>query len=154
MRWYWVKDELVVFARALGVRTTGSKDLLTGRIAAALDGVTFEEPSSRRVTGSQLAGSSGPRLSSRRGSGAASTYGPGSRRTWAPVSLSTRRCGPSSPRQTGSAPSATPSRTTGPRAANGPGSDPSSSSTGSPGHGMRVIPGRPRRVARGVARLP
>jgi len=56
LRWYWVKDELVGFARDLGVRATGSKDVLTRRIAAALDGVAFEEPPSRRVSGAQLAG--------------------------------------------------------------------------------------------------
>ena len=29
LRWYWLKDELAEFARDLGVRTTGSKELLT-----------------------------------------------------------------------------------------------------------------------------
>lgn len=44
-RWYWLKDELVAFARVLGVRTSGGKELLAERIAAHLDGVPFVEPS-------------------------------------------------------------------------------------------------------------
>lgn len=45
LRWYWLKDELLTFARTLGIRTTGKKDLLTQRITAHLDGRTFTEPS-------------------------------------------------------------------------------------------------------------
>lgn len=37
-RWYWTKDELVVFARTLGVRTTGSKEQVTDRLADRLSG--------------------------------------------------------------------------------------------------------------------
>ena len=44
MRWYWLKDELTSFARTLGVRTTGGKDVLAARIAAALDGAPYQEP--------------------------------------------------------------------------------------------------------------
>lgn len=43
-RWYWLKDELAEFARLLGLRGTGSKEGLSERIAAHLDGRTFEEP--------------------------------------------------------------------------------------------------------------
>ncbi|GIG24937.1 DUF6434 domain-containing protein [Cellulomonas denverensis] len=43
-RWYWLKEELADFARLLGVRATGSKQLLTDRIAARLDGREFAEP--------------------------------------------------------------------------------------------------------------
>lgn len=57
LRWYWLKDELADFARALGVRSTGSKELLTQRLAAALDGRPFSEPAAKRATGSkQLSG--------------------------------------------------------------------------------------------------
>lgn len=44
VRWYWLKQELVDFARRSGLRTSGGKELLTRRIAASLDGVPFEEP--------------------------------------------------------------------------------------------------------------
>lgn len=37
-RWYWLKTELISLARELGVRTTGGKQQLTTRLAAALDG--------------------------------------------------------------------------------------------------------------------
>ena len=37
-RWYWLRNELVDFARTLGVTTTGTKTLLTQRLAHALDG--------------------------------------------------------------------------------------------------------------------
>lgn len=54
-RWYWLKDELADFARQLGIRATGSKNLLTQRIAAHLDGTTFTEPTTTRSsTGAQL----------------------------------------------------------------------------------------------------
>lgn len=57
MRWYWLKDELVEFARTLGIRATGGKELLAGRIAATLDGLTFTEPAPQRATAStQLSG--------------------------------------------------------------------------------------------------
>lgn len=55
-RWYWLKDELADFARLLGVRATGSKELLTARIVAKLDGREFTEPASRRSGSRQLAG--------------------------------------------------------------------------------------------------
>lgn len=55
LRWYWLKAELETFARELGIRATGSKDLLTARISAALAGQTFEEPTAiRRTAGQQL----------------------------------------------------------------------------------------------------
>ncbi|AWB87618.1 DUF6434 domain-containing protein [Mycetocola zhujimingii] len=37
-RWYWLKDELVAFARVRGIRSSGGKDELAERIAASLDG--------------------------------------------------------------------------------------------------------------------
>lgn len=56
-RWYWLRDELADFARRLGLRTTGSKDLLTRRIAARLDGVDLTEPEQTRRAGTaQLRG--------------------------------------------------------------------------------------------------
>ena len=55
-RWYWLKDELSDFARRLGIRATGGKDLLTQRIAAKLDGIAFVEPQrAPRHAGQQLA---------------------------------------------------------------------------------------------------
>ena len=51
LRWYWLKDELAEFARSLGIRTTGGKELLTRRIAATLDGTSFTEPAPKRQTG-------------------------------------------------------------------------------------------------------
>lgn len=57
MRWYWLKDELPAFARELGIRTTGGKEVLARRIAAALDGVPFDEPARvARAGTAQLAG--------------------------------------------------------------------------------------------------
>lgn len=47
-RWYWLKDELLGFARSLGIPTTGGKETLTARIAARLDGLAFTEPANRR----------------------------------------------------------------------------------------------------------
>ncbi|GGE94885.1 DUF6434 domain-containing protein [Mycetocola zhadangensis] len=38
-RWYWLKDELLTFARSRGIRTSGGKDELAARIRASLDGV-------------------------------------------------------------------------------------------------------------------
>lgn len=56
-RWYWLKDELIEFARSIGVRTTGSKDTVVDRLAATLDGVHFHEPESKRPSNStQLSG--------------------------------------------------------------------------------------------------
>ena len=56
-RWYWLKDELVRFARTLGIRTTGSKDVLIDRVAAFLDGPAYteHEPFPRRAA-QQLTG--------------------------------------------------------------------------------------------------
>ncbi|MGM7697049.1 DUF6434 domain-containing protein [Microbacterium sp. A84] len=48
LRWYWLKDELADFARSLGIRATGSKEVLTQRLAAALNGVSFTEPVTQR----------------------------------------------------------------------------------------------------------
>lgn len=56
-RWYWLKEELSVFARKLGVRTSGSKELLAARIVAKLDGREFVEPPvSQRSGVRQLSG--------------------------------------------------------------------------------------------------
>jgi len=58
LRWYWLKEELVEFARQLGVRATGGKETLTARIAAQLDGRAFPEPPPSRLGGQpHLAGS-------------------------------------------------------------------------------------------------
>ncbi len=57
VRWYWLKSELISFARVLGVATSGSKEELTTRIAAVLDGDT--PPTGKRVAvaaDSQLGG--------------------------------------------------------------------------------------------------
>lgn len=57
-RWYWLQRELVGLARVLGVSSGGSKDELTVRLAAVLDGHP-PPPRSRRATvrlGDQLAG--------------------------------------------------------------------------------------------------
>lgn len=57
VRWYWLKDELVTFARRLGIRATGSKEALAARIAAALAGREFAEPAApRRAATAQLTG--------------------------------------------------------------------------------------------------
>lgn len=57
LRWYWLKDELAEFARSLGIRATGGKELLTQRIAATLDGAPFTEPTpTRQAGGTQLTG--------------------------------------------------------------------------------------------------
>ena len=54
-RWYWLKDELIDFARSLGLRTNGGKDLLTARIVAHLEGVVEREPvTTRSPAGKQL----------------------------------------------------------------------------------------------------
>lgn len=55
LRWYWLKAELEDFAREIDVRATGSKELLTARLGAALAGRVFEEPlPTRRIRGKQL----------------------------------------------------------------------------------------------------
>ena len=54
-RWYWLKDELIDFARSLQLRTAGSKAVLTDRIAAALDGLPFVEPTTTTRVAQQLA---------------------------------------------------------------------------------------------------
>ena len=51
LRWYWVKQELVEFARLLSLRVTGGKETLVARIAAHLDGRAFTEPPSARLGG-------------------------------------------------------------------------------------------------------
>lgn len=57
LRWYWRKDELTGFARSLGIRSSGGKELLTRRIVAALDGQPFAEPARPRTGGAaQLSG--------------------------------------------------------------------------------------------------
>jgi hypothetical protein len=55
-RWYFLKTELVTFAREMGVTSSGSKEDLTARIALALTGgEAVAPPSDRRVrAGRQL----------------------------------------------------------------------------------------------------
>jgi hypothetical protein len=56
LRWYWLKEELVVLARTMGVGTGGGKVELTARLAATLDGVP-PPPTARRsvrAVGKQL----------------------------------------------------------------------------------------------------
>lgn len=53
-RWYWLRDELAMFARTLGVRASGGKHELANRIADALAGRPVAEPE-RRSVGQQLA---------------------------------------------------------------------------------------------------
>lgn len=61
LRWYWLKAELVSFARSAGIRTTGDKELLTRRIAAHLDGRAFTEPANAKSrSGRQLSGELSP----------------------------------------------------------------------------------------------
>ena len=55
-RWYWLKDELTAFARSLGLKASGSKQVLADRIAARLDRRPFTEPAVRRQGGKQLSG--------------------------------------------------------------------------------------------------
>jgi hypothetical protein len=56
-RWCWLKAELIACAKTLGIRTTGSKDTLTARITAALDGLPFTEPQATVAKpGKQLTG--------------------------------------------------------------------------------------------------
>jgi SAP domain-containing new25/Domain of unknown function (DUF6434) len=50
-RWYWMKHELVLFARQLGVSTAGDKPSLAARIESHLGGIdTSVLPRSRRLT--------------------------------------------------------------------------------------------------------
>jgi SAP domain-containing new25/Domain of unknown function (DUF6434) len=49
LRWYWLKSELISFARVLDVATSGSKEELTTRVAAVLDG--HAPPSRKRDPG-------------------------------------------------------------------------------------------------------
>ncbi|MHA3685007.1 DUF6434 domain-containing protein [Leucobacter sp. HY1908] len=57
LRWYWLKAELEAFARELGVRASGSKDLLTARVCASLSQRAFVEPAPARTShGAQLVG--------------------------------------------------------------------------------------------------
>ncbi len=61
LRWYWLKDELVDFARHLGIRASGGKELLAQRIAAHLDGTAFSEPRTpKRTAAPQLCGPLSP----------------------------------------------------------------------------------------------
>ncbi|MFC6152641.1 DUF6434 domain-containing protein [Nocardioides yefusunii] len=56
-RWYWLKGELAELARHLGIRASGSKELLAARITARLDGEPFAEPASpKRVGQAHLSG--------------------------------------------------------------------------------------------------
>ena len=48
LRWYWLKSELISFARRLEVAASGSKNELTTRLAAVLDG---QVPPSTRTAG-------------------------------------------------------------------------------------------------------
>ncbi len=54
LRWYWLREELAGFARALGVSTSGGKHELANRIADALAGRPVSAPR-RTVVGEQLA---------------------------------------------------------------------------------------------------
>ena len=56
-RWYWLKEELVAFARSRGISTAGGKAELTARIVAVLDGHPVPAPPGRRADrGPQLRG--------------------------------------------------------------------------------------------------
>jgi len=55
-RWYWLRSELALFARSLGVSTAGGKIELTDRLCAVLDGRQPEPPTPRRAAGAQLSG--------------------------------------------------------------------------------------------------
>lgn len=56
-RWYWLKEELVVFARRLGIPASGSKQDLADRIRGRLDGEAVEAtPVTSRRAGRQLSG--------------------------------------------------------------------------------------------------
>lgn len=47
-RWYWLRTELAGFARSVGVATSGSKQELTTRVVAYLDGGTPTTSGTRR----------------------------------------------------------------------------------------------------------
>ena len=56
LRWYWLKAELVDFARSAGLSVVGSKEMLSARIAAFLDGMELPPPEvQRRSNTPQLA---------------------------------------------------------------------------------------------------
>jgi hypothetical protein len=56
-RWYWLTSELVGLARLLGVSTGGSKQELTNRLAATLDGqAPLPHRHATGATGDQLSG--------------------------------------------------------------------------------------------------
>jgi SAP domain-containing new25/Domain of unknown function (DUF6434) len=48
LRWYWLKVELCSFARTVGLSATGSKQEVTARIAACLEGKTPPDPPTRQ----------------------------------------------------------------------------------------------------------
>lgn len=57
LRWYWLKEELVAFARGNGLSSAGGKQELTARIAAHLDGRPTRAvvgPGARTPAGRQL----------------------------------------------------------------------------------------------------
>lgn len=57
MRWYWLKSELISLAHLLDVATGGSKEELTTRLAAVLDGhVPPRSSRAAAASGIQLAG--------------------------------------------------------------------------------------------------
>ena len=57
LRWYWLKSELVVLARQLGVSRSGSKAVLTARLVAVLDGEPMPAaPSVSHRPGGRLTG--------------------------------------------------------------------------------------------------
>lgn len=56
VRWYWLKEELQTFARDLGIRATGGKEVLAARIEAHLAGQPFAEPHAAPRRAVQLSG--------------------------------------------------------------------------------------------------
>lgn len=56
LRWYWLKEELVAFARTLHVPTSGGKQELTQRLVARLDGKPYDSPPPRQSPSRQLSG--------------------------------------------------------------------------------------------------
>ena len=55
-RWYWLREELAAFARALGVPAGGGKRELTDRLAAHLDGQPVAPAAQRAPAAAPLAG--------------------------------------------------------------------------------------------------